>query len=103
MLPAVAVPDLQSQLEVTQRQYSLDRAAEVAGVWLPFALSRKYPKAGTEWCWQWVFPSTELSTDPESGIVRCHHLSDAAMQRGEHRRGGWGAERLEKLLVWRLS
>lgn len=70
---------------MTQRQYSLDRAVDVAGVWLPFALSRKYPKAGTEWCWQWVFPSTEMSTDPESGIVRRHHLSDAAMQRAMKR------------------
>jgi len=25
---------------------------------LPAALGRKYPNAGREWAWQWVFPVT---------------------------------------------
>jgi hypothetical protein len=34
---------------------------------LPFALARKYPNAGREWGWQFVFPSMRLSFDPRSG------------------------------------
>jgi site-specific recombinase XerC len=44
-------------------------------------LSTKFPKAATEWAWQWVFPSAELSVDPESGRRRRHHVSDAGVQR----------------------
>lgn len=49
-------------------------------VWLPGALRRKYPRAEQEWGWQWVFPSEELSVDPETKVRRRHHVSDAAVQ-----------------------
>lgn len=48
---------------------------------MPYALGRKYPNAGREWCWQYVFPSATLSTDPRSGVVRRHHLLDHGIQR----------------------
>ena len=48
---------------------------------LPYALARKYPGAGREWGWQFVFPSEGLSTDPRDGCVRRHHLQDQAVQR----------------------
>jgi integrase len=41
---------------------------------LPYALARKYPRAGKEWAWQFVFPSGVLSADPESGMIRRHHV-----------------------------
>jgi integron integrase len=50
------------------------------GVWLPESLERKYPNAGKEWGWQWVFPSRETSIDPRSGMRRRHHVGDAAFQ-----------------------
>lgn len=49
-------------------------------VHLPDALSRKYPNAGKEWAWQYVFPANNLSVDPRSGLVRRHHISDSAIQ-----------------------
>ena len=49
-------------------------------MWLPEALRRKYPSAEREWGWQWVFPSAELSMDPETKVRRRHHVSDAAVQ-----------------------
>jgi len=54
--------------------FDRDRRKAVAGVSLPQALVRKYPNAGKDWGWFWVFPSAKLSIDPFSGIVRCHHL-----------------------------
>ena len=50
-------------------------------VYLPYALERKYPNANTEWIWQYVFPSSSLSEDPRSGIVRRHHLHESTVQR----------------------
>ena len=50
-------------------------------VWLPHALSRKYPKAGREFAWQYFFPAHRLSTDPRSGVQRRHHADEKALQR----------------------
>lgn len=54
--------------------YEEDRKAGTPGVALPGALARKMPKAGERWEWFWLFPDDHLSKDPESGIVRRHHL-----------------------------
>ncbi|MGJ8633806.1 MAG: integron integrase [Luteolibacter sp.] len=51
-----------------------DRANGVSGVALPGALIRKMPKAGLKWPWMWVFSSDHLSKDPESDVIRRHHL-----------------------------
>ena len=53
----------------------------MAGVYLPHALHRKYPNAGKEWAWQWVFPSQSISVDPRSKIVRRHHIHPSNLQR----------------------
>ena len=55
---------LQEHLERVRTTFDADRRMGVAGVWLPYALGRKYPGAGTEWEWQWVFPSQRISVDP---------------------------------------
>ncbi len=57
------------------------------GVWLPDALERKYPNAGKEWPWQWMFPGREPSRDPRSGRVRRHHLKEDTIQRAVKRAG----------------
>jgi hypothetical protein len=54
--------------------YGKDLAAGHGEANLPGALSRKYPKAGKEWAWQYVFPSTIISPDREDGtlhFMRC--------------------------------
>jgi integrase len=58
-----------------------DRASGLAGVWLPDAVERKYPRAGLEPGWFWVFPSRTLCTDPRTGVVRRHHVSDSVIQK----------------------
>lgn len=81
LLPVSLVPDLRAHLEQVSIVYQADRAARVAGVWMPYALDRKYPNASTEWGWFWVFPSPTLSTDPRAGVVRRHHVGPDVMQR----------------------
>jgi len=50
-------------------------------VYLPDALSRKYPNAPKEFRWQYIFPATTISEDPRSGVVRRHHVHETVLQR----------------------
>ncbi len=61
--------------------YEEDRRNDSPGVELPGGLERKYPRAGQEWPWQWVFPARGLSRDPRSGVVRRHHVLEDGLQR----------------------
>lgn len=81
VLPERLVPAINQHMERLRELWRRDRSAEVAGVWLPEGLARKYPKAGVSWEWQWVFPSREIATDPATGIQRRHHVSDNLFQR----------------------
>lgn len=58
-----------------------DVAQGVGEVWLPHALARKYPNAGHELGWQYVFPAPRLSRDPRSGRTRRHHVDESVLQR----------------------
>ena len=80
-LAEALVAPLQRHLQGTLTLFERDRAAGVAGVWLPVALSRKYPQASTDWRWQYVFPARRLSVDPSGGVTRRHHYSEKTLQR----------------------
>ncbi len=77
---SLATP-LQEHLEGVRLKFEEDQRAGLAGVWLPFALERKYPRAGKEWGWQWVFPSQSVSVDPLSGLRRRHHLDPGTVDK----------------------
>lgn len=81
MMPESARAALGQHFERLKVLWEQDRAAEVDGVWLPDALDRKYPSAGKEWGWQWVFPAKGISVDPRSGRSRRHHVSDTTLQK----------------------
>ena len=81
MLPASISRALQLHLERVREQHRQDLAEGYGEVYLPFALDRKYPNAGREWGWQYVFPSARLSVDPRSGVTRRHHVQDQSVQR----------------------
>ena len=80
-LPTSVVEPLREHLRWVRTVFEEDRAAGTAGVVLPDALPRKYPRAPVEWAWQWVFPARDLSMDPRSGLRRRHHLHEAQIQR----------------------
>jgi hypothetical protein len=44
-------------------------------------LARKYPAAGREWGWQWVFPATRTYRHRETSQRRRHHLHESVLQR----------------------
>ncbi|HXH05983.1 MAG TPA: integron integrase, partial [Vicinamibacterales bacterium] len=81
MLPAVVKPGLVQHLEDVRRQHQADVAMGAGWVELPTALLRKYPKAGRQWAWQWVFPATRIYRDRLTGQRRRHHLHESVLQR----------------------
>lgn len=81
MLPRVVVEPLRKQLKELRVLHREDTARGLDGVYLPKALERKYPRAGGEWGWQWLFPSPRVSEDPRSGRLRRHHREQRSFQR----------------------
>ena len=81
MLPQSLIEPLQQHLKRVKALHEKDLTAGFGDVYLPFALSRKYPTAGREWHWQYVFPAAKRSIDPRSGVERRHHVTDQAVQR----------------------
>jgi integron integrase len=74
MLPESVVQPLQAHLGKVRLLHRRDLDDGYGEVQLPYALARKYPRAGYQWAWQFVFPSGNRSADPESGVMRRHHV-----------------------------
>lgn len=81
MLPQSLLAALRAHLGACREVWQGDVDEGRAGVAMPDALERKYPRAGASWGWFWVFPQDHHSTDPRSGVVRRHHLYDETFQR----------------------
>jgi integron integrase len=81
MLPAAARDPLVQHLRGVKSQHEEDLRKGLGRVSLPNALDRKYPNAGKEWGWQWVFPATSHFTDRVTGEQRRHHLHESVLQR----------------------
>ncbi|GLI37504.1 integron integrase [Geobacter hydrogenophilus] len=81
MLPQATVEPLQEHLTGIRRLHDEDLRAGFGEVHLPHALGNKYPNAGREWGWQYVFPAKQLSVDPRTGVTRRHHADEKGIQR----------------------
>jgi integron integrase len=81
VLPVSLVEPLRAHLARVHGLHESDLREGFGSVYLPFALSNKYPNADREWGWQYVFPSTRRSIDPRSGRERRHHAPEDALQR----------------------
>ena len=85
MLPENLVQPLQRHLGRVRSLHQRDRREGFGEVWLPHALARKYPRAGSEWAWQFVFPSSNRSEDARSGVARRHHVHPDTLGRAVKR------------------
>ncbi|SHO52226.1 integron integrase [Desulfopila aestuarii DSM 18488] len=81
LLPTTLIEPLQQHRTHVLDLHSVDLAEGYGSVWLPSALDAKYPQASTKKGWQWLFPSQNLSADPENGVIRRHHISSSAIQK----------------------
>ena len=81
MLPQSLRGELKRHLSQVRVLHERDLGRGGGEVELPRALARKFPGAGRDWIWQWVFPSSRAGVDRETGVVRRHHLHESAVQR----------------------
>ncbi|MEP9410653.1 MAG: integron integrase [Candidatus Brocadia sp.] len=81
ILPESLKDDLITHISEVRGLYDQDRGKGIHGVYLPGALEKKYPNAGKEWGWFWLFPSKSLSVDPRTHTVRRHHMHPASLQK----------------------
>ena len=81
MLPAAVKAALIAHLESAREQHQADLRHGAGWVELPNALTRKYPNAGRDWGWQWVFPATRFYVERLTAQRRRHHLHESVLQR----------------------
>jgi len=81
ILAAAVKEPLSLHLRRVRDQHEKDLKRGAGWVALPGGLDRKYPRAGKEWTWQWVFPATRIYVDTETGQRRRHHLHETVLQR----------------------
>jgi site-specific recombinase XerC len=81
VLPESVKDDLIRHIEEAKSLYDKDRKDNISGVRLPGALDKKYPNAGKEWAWFWLFPAKSLAVDPYTLFVRRHHIHPASLQK----------------------
>ena len=81
MLPAAAREALTRHLADVRRIHEADLARGLGRVVMPFALDRKFPNAGTEWRWQFVFPAGRICRDPRFGPPSRYHLHESVVQK----------------------
>jgi integron integrase len=84
-LPERLVVPLQAHLQYVKMLHEQDLRKGFGAVYLPYALARKYPNAERAWIWQYVFPATDVSTDPRSGTVQRHHRDESGLQKAVKR------------------
>jgi integron integrase len=80
ILPEKLRAPLQQHLAAVKKWHEFDLVDGFGTVSLPGGLARKYPSAGREWGWQWVFPSANRSTIPETDMLGRHHASETGLQ-----------------------
>jgi len=73
-LPASLVDRLKQEVRSRELVHEDDTIRGQASVYLPYALTRKYPNAHKEFKWQYLFASHKFSRDPRSAKSHRHHL-----------------------------
>ena len=81
MLPRMVEVPLRAHLEQVESQHRADVQQGGGRVPLPNALDRKYPNAGLEWVWQYVFPAARTYEDSSADERRRHHMHESVLQR----------------------
>jgi len=81
LFPKNLAEPLRNHLSEIRNIHEEDRRNGIEGVSMPGALAYKYPDAGKEWGWFWVFPSANLSADPVTNTIRRHHMYPTTVQK----------------------
>ncbi|MBD5779047.1 integron integrase [Pelagicoccus sp. NFK12] len=74
------LPALRRQIEFVQAQHVKDLKEGFGDVYMPPNLAKKWPKAGKDVIWQYLFPSKRMQKDPRSDAQRRHHMTDRKLR-----------------------
>ena len=80
-MPGSLIDALRGQIENVKSIHQKDLQAGFGSVFMPTALARKYPNAGFELRWQYLFPGSRPAQDPRTGIIRRHHIHPTVLQK----------------------
>jgi len=88
----VMIPDrlsvpLRRQIHRRSALHRADREKGVGWAVLPGATARKSPNAGWELAWQFLFPASRITVDPNTRCRGRHHLHPTAVQRAVKKAG----------------
>lgn len=81
VLPEFVVDGLKAAITKAESYHQLDQSNGINHVYLPDALARKYPNAGKQLKWQFVFASYKTSIDPVTGNEGRHHIHTKSVSR----------------------
>jgi integron integrase len=80
-LPATIKDEVSRHISRVRELHNKDLSEGFGEVYIPEALSRKYPNAKLEFRWQYVFPSKKISVDTRSGAARRQHVLESGLQK----------------------
>ena len=80
-LPDSIAPALREHIQHVKQIHQNDLKEGYGEVHLPYALEHKYVNANREPAWQYVFPASQRSRDPQTGKTMRHHLNESVLQR----------------------
>jgi integrase len=80
-LSEIAIEALLIRRERCRELWERDRENKRPGVAPVPELLKKFPSHGLDWPFFFVFPSAKESRDPETGIVRRHHVHEKSFSR----------------------
>ncbi len=66
VLPESIIEPLKNHVKKVVRIHERDMRNGYNSVYMPYALERKYPSAGKEIGWRYIFPASQISTDPRT-------------------------------------
>ena len=81
MLPQTLVPELKRHIEKVRKIHEKDLRDGWGCVPLPGKLEQKYPNAGKEFKWQWLFPQKNRWKNEKTGEQGRWHLDATLLQR----------------------
>ena len=81
MLPQSLVPELKQHIQKVKKIHEQDLRDGWGSVPLPGGLAQKYPDAGKEFKWQWLFPQKNRWKNTQTGEEGRWHLDETLLQR----------------------
>lgn len=80
-MPESLITPLQTQMWAVEDIHKRDLQAGLGSVFMPDALSRKYPNADKEFRWQFLFSASRVAQNPRTGLLHRHHIHQTVVQK----------------------